>query len=60
MVEYERSFIHLTQDEQDLVVDELFVLLQIAVHVLLELITDLSEVCKGTLVYEPLRVIRSV
>lgn len=44
MVEYERGFIHLTQDQQNLVVNKLFVLLQIAVHVLLELITDLIEV----------------
>lgn len=41
MVKYECGFIHLTQDQQDLVVNELFVLLQIAVHVLLQLSTDL-------------------
>lgn len=41
MVEYERSLIHLTQDQQNLVVNELFVLFQIAVHVLLELSADL-------------------
>lgn len=44
VVENQRGFIHLTQDQQNLVVNELFVLLQIAVHVLLKFITDLIKV----------------
>lgn len=48
MVKYECGFIHLTQDQQDLIVNELFVLLQIAVHVLLQLSTDLRYEKKQT------------
>lgn len=41
MVKNMRGFVHLTQDEEHLVVDELFVLFEVTAHVLLQLITDL-------------------
>lgn len=43
VVEDESCFVHLAQDEQHLVVNELFVFLQVAVHVLLQLCTDLTK-----------------
>lgn len=43
VVKDECGFIHLTQDQEHLVVDELLVLLEVAAHVLLQLITDLKE-----------------
>lgn len=41
MVKNVRGFVHLTQDEEHLVVYELFVLFEVTAHVLLQLITDL-------------------
>lgn len=43
MVKNVRGFVHLTQDEEHLVVYELFVLFEVTAHVLLQLITDLLE-----------------
>lgn len=43
MVKNMGGFVHLTQDEEHLVVDELFVLCEITAHVLLQLITNLQE-----------------
>lgn len=43
MVKDECGFVHLAQDQQHLIVDELFVLLQVTVHVLLQLCTDLTR-----------------
>lgn len=41
VVEDERGLVHLAQDQQHLVVNELLVLLQVAAHVLLQLTADL-------------------
>lgn len=41
MVKDEGGLVHLTQDQKHLVVDELFVLFEVAAHVLLQLVTDL-------------------
>lgn len=43
MVKNESGFIHLAEDQQHLVVNELLVLFQVAVHVLLQLSPDLKE-----------------
>lgn len=37
------GLVHLAQDEEHLVVYELFVLFEVAAHVLLQLVTDLQE-----------------
>lgn len=41
MVEDKGGLVHLAQDEQHLVIDELLELLQVTVHLLLQLIADL-------------------
>jgi hypothetical protein len=41
MVKDEGGLVHLAQDEQHLVIDEFLELLQVAVHLLLQLISDL-------------------
>lgn len=41
MVEDEGGLVHLAQDEQHLVIDEFLELFQVAVHLLLQLISDL-------------------
>lgn len=46
MVKDESSFVHLAQDQQHLIVNILFVLFQVAVHVLLQLCTDLTKTAK--------------
>lgn len=43
MVKDEGGFVHLTQDQQHLIINELFVFLKVAVHVLLQLCTDLNK-----------------
>ena len=43
VVEDERGLVHLTQDQEHLVVDELLVLVQVAAHVLLQLCADLKH-----------------
>lgn len=43
VVKDESGFVHLAQDEKHLIVDELFVLLQVTVHVLFQLCTDLPK-----------------
>lgn len=43
VVKDEGCFVHLAQDQQHLVVNELFVLHQVAVHVLFQLCTDLRR-----------------
>lgn len=43
MIKDECGLVHLAQDEQHLVVDELFVVLQLALHVLLQLCADLKQ-----------------
>lgn len=42
MVKNERGLVHLAQDEQHLVVNEFLEFLQVAVHLLLQLIPDLG------------------
>lgn len=42
MVEDERGLVHLAQDQQHLIVNELLVLLKVAAHVLLQLTADLK------------------
>lgn len=41
VVEDESGFVHLAQDQKHFIVDELFVLFQVAVHVLFQLRADL-------------------
>lgn len=41
MVKDERGLVHLTQDQKHLVVYELFVLFEVAAHMLLQLVTNL-------------------
>lgn len=43
VVKDECGFVHLAQDQQHLIVDELFVLFQVTVHVLFQLCTDLTR-----------------
>lgn len=43
MVKDTGGFVHLTQDEEHLVVYELFVLFEITAHVLLQLVTNLQK-----------------
>lgn len=43
MIKDESGFVHLAQDEEHLIVNELFVLLQITVHVLFQLCADLPK-----------------
>lgn len=43
MVKNMSGFVHLTQDEEHLIVYELFVLFEIATHVLLQLVTNLQK-----------------
>lgn len=43
VVKDEGGFVHLAQDQQHLIVDELFVLFQVTVHVLFHLCADLPK-----------------
>lgn len=43
MVEDEGGFVHLAEDEKHLVVNELFVLFQVTVHMLFQLCTNLPK-----------------
>lgn len=43
MVEDEGGFVHLAEDKKHLVVNELFVLLQVTVHMLFQLCTNLAK-----------------
>lgn len=43
MIKDESGFVHLAQDEEHLIVNELFVLLQVTVHVLFQLCADLPK-----------------
>lgn len=43
VVEDEGGFVHLAEDEKHLVVNELFVLFQVTVHMLFQLCTNLSK-----------------
>lgn len=56
MVENMCGFVHLTQDEQHLVVDELFVLFEVTAHVLLQLITDLWK--HGAILFFPASILK--
>lgn len=51
MVKDMRGFVHLTQDEEHLVVYELFVLFEVTAHVLLQLVTDLWK--HGAILFFP-------
>lgn len=48
MVKDESGFVHLAQDEEHFIVNELFVLLQVTVHVLFQLCADLPKEKKKT------------
>lgn len=43
MVEYECSLVHLAQDKKHLIVNKLFILPEVAAHMLLQLISDLKK-----------------
>lgn len=43
MVKYERSLVHLAEDKQHLIVNKLFILPQVATHMLFQLISDLQK-----------------
>lgn len=47
MVKDERGFVHLPKNKQHLIVNELFVLFQVAVHLLLQHITNLGKNTHG-------------
>lgn len=49
MVEDEGGFVHLAEDKKHLVVNELFVLLQVTVHMLFQLCTNLAKKKKKTM-----------
>lgn len=43
MVEYECSLVHLAQDKKHLIVNKLFILPEVAAHMLFQLISDLQK-----------------
>lgn len=48
VIKDQRGLVHLTQDQQHLVVNELFIFFQVTAHVLLQLITNLRTKTRNT------------